>query len=156
MNIEDVKTLARLMTETGLSRLEFTTEKGETLNLERGVEIDTSEAASIGVIGPANGPTRIMVAAREHSEEAVLQEPPQKEGVIVTSPMVGVFYSAPSPDSDPFIQVGDQVKKGDVLCIIEAMKLMNEIQAEVDGTVVEICVGNGQVVEYDQPLVRIV
>lgn len=151
MNIEDVKTLARLMTETGLTRLEFTTEKGEALSLERGMSIDTSSVSA--VIGGADGPTDIYVNATESQAAPAAA---QKEGTIVTSPMVGVFYSAPSPDSDPFIQVGDQVKKGDVLCIIEAMKLMNEIQAEVDGTVVEICIGNGQVVEYDQPLVRIV
>lgn len=156
MNIEDVKALARLMTETGLTRLEFKTEKGETLNLERGLSIDTSSAGSIGIIGGADAPTKVMVAAQENSEAAVHQDAPQKEGTIVASPMVGVFYSAPSPDSDPFVQVGDQVKKGDVLCIIEAMKLMNEIQAEIDGTIVEITVGNGQVVEYDQPLFRIV
>ena len=69
---------------------------------------------------------------------------------------LGMFYSAPSPDARPFVEVGDQVKKGDTLCIIEAMKLMNEIPAELDGTVAEICVGNGQVVEFNQPLFRIV
>ena len=79
-----------------------------------------------------------------------------KEGTLVLSPTVGVFYSAPSPDARPFVEVGDQVKKGDTLCIIEAMKLMNEIPAELDGTVAEICVGNGQVVEFNQPLFRIV
>ena len=71
------------------------------------------------------------------------------------SPTVGVFYAAASPDSAPFVEVGARVRKGDTLCIIEAMKLMNEIPAETDGTVVEICVGNGQVVEYNQPLFRI-
>ena len=71
------------------------------------------------------------------------------------SPIVGTFYSASSPDSPAFVAVNDIVKKGDVLCIIEAMKLMNEIEAEVSGTIVEILVENGQAVEYDQPLVRI-
>ncbi len=84
------------------------------------------------------------------------QAAPQKEGTLVLSPTVGVFYASPSPDARPFVEVGDQVKKGDTLCIIEAMKLMNEIPSEVDGTVAEICVGNGQVVEYNQPLFRIV
>ena len=72
----------------------------------------------------------------------------------VKSPMVGVFYAAPSPDAQPFVQVGSKVKKGDVLCIIEAMKLMNEITAEQDGTIVEICAQNGQAVEYGTPLFR--
>lgn len=65
-----------------------------------------------------------------------------------------MFYAAPSPDSKPFVAVGDTVHKGDTLCIIEAMKLMNEINSEMDGEIAEICVGNGQVVEYDQPLFR--
>ncbi len=71
------------------------------------------------------------------------------------SPIVGTFYQSSSPDSPPFVAVNDVVKKGDVLCIIEAMKLMNEIEAEVSGTIVEILVENGQAVEYDQPLFRI-
>ncbi|MBC7960913.1 MAG: acetyl-CoA carboxylase biotin carboxyl carrier protein [Vallitaleaceae bacterium] len=74
----------------------------------------------------------------------------------VKSPMVGVFYSAPSPDADFFVTVGSKVKKGDVLCIVEAMKLMNEITAEVEGEIVDICVQNGQVVEYSQTLFKIV
>ena len=71
------------------------------------------------------------------------------------SPIVGTFYQSSSPDSPPFVSINDTVKKGDVLCIIEAMKLMNEIEAEVSGTIVEILVENGQAVEYDQPLFRI-
>ncbi|NLG93138.1 MAG: acetyl-CoA carboxylase, biotin carboxyl carrier protein, partial [Clostridiales bacterium] len=71
------------------------------------------------------------------------------------SPMVGVFYSAPSPDSEPYVQVGSKVKKGDTLCIIEAMKLLNEITADRDGEITEICAAAGQVVEYGQTLFRI-
>ncbi len=82
-------------------------------------------------------------------------EPAPQKGSLVLSPTVGVFYAAASPESSPYVEVGSQVKKGDTLCIIEAMKLMNEIPSEVDGTVVEVCVGNGQVVEYNQPLFRI-
>ncbi len=73
-------------------------------------------------------------------------------GTTVPAPIVGTFYRAPSPDSDPFVEVGDEVKKGDVLCIIEAMKLMNEIECEIAGTVKEILVENAQPVEYEQPL----
>jgi acetyl-CoA carboxylase biotin carboxyl carrier protein len=71
------------------------------------------------------------------------------------SPIVGTFYQSSSPDSPPFVAINDTIKKGDVLCIIEAMKLMNEIEAEVSGTIVEILVENGQAIEYDQPLFRI-
>ncbi|MDO4356300.1 MAG: acetyl-CoA carboxylase biotin carboxyl carrier protein, partial [Clostridia bacterium] len=73
----------------------------------------------------------------------------------VKSPMVGVFYAAPSPEKPPFVKVGDRVKKGDVLCIIEAMKLMNEITAEQDGEIADVCVANGDVVEFGQILFKI-
>ena len=82
------------------------------------------------------------------------EEPP--EGKLVKSPLVGTFYAAPSQDAAPYVKVGDPVKKGQVLAIVEAMKLMNEINSEMDGEIAEICVGNGQVVEYDQPLFRII
>ena len=89
-----------------------------------------------------------------HTTEPIA-EVKEKEGVYVKSPAVGVFYAAPSPDSKPFVAVGDTVHKGDTLCIIEAMKLMNEIESDFDGTVTEILVKNGQAVEYGQPLFRI-
>lgn len=88
-------------------------------------------------------------------ETATPTEPapaPQPKGSAVTCPLVGVFYAAASPEDAPFVTVGSSVKKGDVLCIVEAMKLMNEITAEKDGVVTQICVENGQVVEYGQPL----
>ena len=72
----------------------------------------------------------------------------------IRSPMVGVFYAAPSPQEEPFVSIGARVKKGDVLCVIEAMKLMNEIVADQDGEVVDVCVSNGQAVEYGTPLFR--
>ena len=87
------------------------------------------------------------------SSPAIVEVP---SGLIESrSPIVGTFYQSSSPDSPPFVAINDTVKKGDVLCIIEAMKLMNEIEAEVSGTIVEILVENGQTVEYDQPLFRI-
>lgn len=80
---------------------------------------------------------------------------PSCGGREIKSPMVGVFFAAPSPDADPFVRVGDTVKKGDVLCILEAMKLMNEIHAEEDGKITNICVENGDVVEFGQVLFQI-
>ena len=76
----------------------------------------------------------------------------QADGDTVTSPIVGTFYEAPSPDSDPFVKVGDKVSKGDTLCIVEAMKIMNEIEAEFGGTVKQILVNDAQPVEFEQPL----
>lgn len=83
-------------------------------------------------------------------------EDKKEEGFIVTSPIVGTFYASSGPGAEPFVKVGSKVKKGDTLCIIEAMKLMNEIESEVDGTVTEILVENEQIVEYGQPLFRII
>ncbi len=82
-------------------------------------------------------------------------EAAEKPGVMVTSPFVGTFYRAPSPDSPPYVDVGARVKKGQVLCIVEAMKLMNEIEAEVEGVVAEVLVANATPVEFGQPLFRI-
>ena len=147
MDVTKIESLARLMQETGLTALELS--EGETkLKLERRQEVIAAPAAPAAVPAVAAGAQALGVAHEAPQ--------PAKEGTLVLSPTVGVFYSAPSPDARPFVEVGDQVKKGDTLCIIEAMKLMNEIPAEVDGTVAEICVGNGQVVEYNQPLFRIV
>ncbi|WP_040684021.1 acetyl-CoA carboxylase biotin carboxyl carrier protein [Thermobrachium celere] len=93
----------------------------------------------------------------EKREESVEATKPQdiRDEIVVKSPMVGTFYSAPSPDSEPFVKIGQRVKKGDILCIIEAMKIMNEIEAEVDGVIAAVCVQNGQMVEYGQALFRI-
>jgi len=149
MDVKKIESLARLMQETGLTGLELV-EDGQQLRLERQVEVVAAPVAAPAPAAPvpATGAEALGVT---HEEPA-----PVKEGTLVLAPTVGVFYSAPSPDARPFVEVGDQVKKGDTLCIIEAMKLMNEIPAEVDGTVAEICVGNGQVVEFNQPLFRIV
>lgn len=149
MDVKKIESLAKLMKETGLTGLELV-EDGQQLRLERQVEVVAAPVAAAVPAAPvpATGAEALGVT---HEEPA-----PVKEGTLVLSPTVGVFYSAPGPDARPFVEVGDQVKKGDTLCIIEAMKLMNEIPAEVDGTVAEICVGNGQVVEFNQPLFRIV
>ena len=87
---------------------------------------------------------------------AVQAVPAVGNGMLVKSPLVGTFYAAPAEDADPFVSVGDTVKKGQTLAIVEAMKLMNEIESDYDGKIAEICVENGQAVEYGQPLFRIV
>ena len=112
-------------------------------------------AAQVVQAAPILNAVQPAVPEQMHTTEPIA-EVKEKEGVYVKSPAVGVFYAAPSPDSKPFVAVGDTVHKGDTLCIIEAMKLMNEINSEMDGEIAEICVGNGQVVEYDQPLFRII
>ena len=97
----------------------------------------------------------IVQPAAAAAPAAAPSAPAESEGTAVESPMVGVFYAAPSPDSDPYVTVGRTVNKGDVLCLIEAMKLMNEVTAEKSGTITKVCVENGQVVEYGQPIFMI-
>ena len=150
MEIKDIEKLARLMQETGLTALEYAQGEAQ-LKVERKQEITVAAAAAAPVsAAPSLGGAEALGVT--HAQDSQ----PAKEGALVLSPMVGVFYSSPNPEARPYVQVGDTVKKGDTLCIIEAMKLMNEIPAEVDGTVAEICVSNGQVVEFNQPLFRIV
>ena len=79
----------------------------------------------------------------------------EKKGNAIVSPMVGTFYSKPSPDAEPFVKLGDTVSAGDVVCIVEAMKMMNEIESEFSGKIVEICVEDGQTVEYGQPIMYV-
>ena len=149
MEIKDIEKLARLMQETGLTALEYAQGEAQ-LKLERKQEITVAAAAAPVSAAPSLGGAEALGVT--HAQDSQ----PAKEGALVLSPMVGVFYSSPNPEARPYVQVGVSVKKGDTLCIIEAMKLMNEIPAEVDGTVAEICVSNGQVVEFNQPLFRIV
>lgn len=148
MDVKKIESLAKLMKETGLTGLELV-EDGQQLRLERQVEVVAAPVAAPDPAAPvpATGAEALGVT---HEEPA-----PVKEGTLVLAPTVGVFYSAPSPDARPFVEVGDQVKKGDTLCIIEAMKLMNEIAAEEEGQIVEVCVQNGQIVEYGQTLFKL-
>ena len=100
-------------------------------------------------------PVKVSKQENEEVSEIVRTSKTSDSGFFnVTSPMLGVFYAAPSPESEPFVKVGDKVKKGDVLCIIEAMKLMNEISSEREGIIEEICVGNGEIVEYGKTMFK--
>ncbi len=152
MEIKELEALARLMKENDLCRLELS-EGGSTVRLERERPMPDALVMAGGDMAQKQ-PAPFVPAAVDGSESGLSAK--KAEGALVCSPTVGVFYSAPSPESKPFVEVGDRVRKGDVLCIIEAMKLMNEIPAEVDGVIAEVCVNSGQVVEYNQPLFRII
>lgn len=104
-------------------------------------------APSAPVASPSPAPASVAAAASE--------APASSNGLTIKSPIVGTFYSKPSPDSSPFVKVGDVVKKGQVLCIVEAMKIMNEIESEYDGKITQILVQDAQPVEFDQPLFTI-
>ena len=144
MDEKNIRKYAILMQELGLTGMEIK-ENGCELRLER---IDSAAPAPVAV------PVQVALPAPEQSAAPAAEHVP--DGCIeITSPMVGVFYSAPAENAQPFVSVGDTVKKGDVLCIIEAMKLMNEIVSEYDGTVEEICAVNSQVVDFGHPLFRL-
>ncbi len=158
MNIQDIKELAKIMQETGITSLHLT-EGALDISMERNTAASAPAVQPVAVQAPVTAPVPEVSAPT--AEPAAIE--PQAVGTTidfnhiteVKSPMVGVFYAAPSPDAQPYVQVGSKVKKGDVLCIIEAMKLMNEITAEQDGEIVDICVQSGQVVEYSQTLFKI-
>lgn len=135
MNEAEIRKYAMLMQELGLTGLEVKENVG-VVRLERA-----------GAAAPA--------ASAAAAEPAAVQAPAPSAGLVIRSPMVGVFYAAPTEDSEPFVKEGDHVKKGDTLCVIEAMKLMNEIPAEQDGVITGILVKNGQTVEYGTPLFQI-
>lgn len=144
MELNDIRQLALLMKETGLTALEYT--QGDTsIRMERGVP----QCPATSGDGPK------AETAAEPAAPAAQETEAGGDIWIVTSPMVGVFYTAPAPDQKPYVSVGDHVNAGDVLCIIEAMKMMNEITADKSGVITEICVGNKQIVEYGHPLFRL-
>ncbi len=147
MNIEDIKTIMKLMAEYQLT--EFSVEaEGSNISIKR------EAAAPAQVAGPVV--MQQLPAAAVPAPAAAVEAAPAAApapGVVVESPLVGTFYSAPSPDAAPFVQVGDRVTPDTVICIIEAMKVMNEIKAEKAGVVKEIVAQNGQPVEYGQVLI---
>ena len=164
MDLETLRGFADLMEERGLTRIKLE-EPDLTLELEREGAGATQPPAwpafppAMPAAWPAAPAAAVAApAAPATAEPAAPTAPaPVASGATeVCAPMVGVFYVAPSPGAEPFVHVGSKVKKGETLCILEAMKLMNEVVAECDGEIAEICVGNGQVVEYDQPLFRII
>ena len=137
MNEKDIRKYASLMSELGLTGIEIT-EGGASIRLERSPAPETRAAMTV------------VEAAQDCAQAETLPA----DVVSVRSPIVGVFYASPAENAEPYVSVGDRVEKGKTLCIIEAMKLMNEINAEFDGVVTEVCVKNGQVVEYGTELFR--
>lgn len=147
MDLRKLKTLIDLVAESGIAELEVT--EGE--DKVRIAKFSPAPAAPTSTVTTAGTVTPIAVpAATSTGVTAPTVEVPA--GHVVKSPMVGTFYRSPSPGASAFVEIGQAVKPGDTLCIIEAMKLLNEIEAEVGGTVKEILVDNGQPVEFGQPL----
>ena len=150
MEFENLLKLIQAVSDSELTGLKYE-EKGVKLHL---TIVTALQAAESTVAVPAVQAAAPAAAAQadKAAEEKTSAEP---SGKIVKSPLVGTFYAAPAEDADPYVSVGDTVKKGQVMAIVEAMKLMNEIESDFDGTVEEIYVENGQAVEYGQPLFRL-
>lgn len=148
MKISDIKALAELVRKNNLSALDLS--EGELhIRIENAPAPQSApapEAAAPQEAAPVPAPAPAPVADNGPDFGAAR---------MIVSPMVGVFYASPSPDDPPFVKVGQKVHKGDVLCIIEAMKLMNEITAEEDGEIIDVCAANGSVVEYGQTLFKL-
>jgi acetyl-CoA carboxylase biotin carboxyl carrier protein len=145
MDLRKLKKLIDLVQESGIAELEIT-EGEEKVKIVKGGAVSVMTAAA-----PAAAPA--PAAAMEAKPAATPPaEPTGQEGHVVKAPMVGTFYRSPSPDAKPFVEVGQSVKEGETICIIEAMKLMNEIEADASGVVKAVLVENGQPVEYGQPL----
>jgi acetyl-CoA carboxylase biotin carboxyl carrier protein len=145
MDLRKLKKLIDLVQESGIAELEIT-EGEEKVKIVRGGQVEVSPS---GAPAPAAVPAVTAAAQAPPTPESS----PAPEGHVVKSPMVGTFYRAPSPDAEPFVEIGDTVKAGQTICIIEAMKLMNEIEADQDGVIKAILVENGQPVEYGEPLI---
>ncbi|MDN4575414.1 acetyl-CoA carboxylase biotin carboxyl carrier protein [Pandoraea cepalis] len=149
MDLRKLKTLIDLVAESGISELEVTEGEGKVRIVKAPPQLI---AAPMQMAMPAAYPQAAAQAPAATPAAPAPAAPVLPQGHIVTSPMVGTFYRAPSPGADPFAQVGDSVKEGQTLCIIEAMKLLNEIESDKTGVIKEILVENGQAVEYGQPL----
>jgi acetyl-CoA carboxylase biotin carboxyl carrier protein len=153
MDIRKVKKLIELLEESGIDELEIK-EGEESVRISRHSKQPAYAPQPVYAQAPA--PVAAPAAAAAPSADAAPAAAPKLNGTVARSPMVGTFYRAASPTSANFVEVGQTVKKGDILCIVEAMKMMNHIEAEASGVIESILVENGQPVEYDQPLFTIV
>jgi acetyl-CoA carboxylase biotin carboxyl carrier protein len=152
MDLRKLKTLIDLVSESNISELEITEAEGKVRIVKAGV----AAAAPLLVAAPpaqsspaAMAPGAVAAAAPLAAPAPAPSEP---EGKVIKSPMVGTFYRSATPGGQPIVDVGDEVKEGQAVCIIEAMKIMNEIESDVDGRIARILVENGQAVEFGQPL----
>ena len=148
MEYDKIKQLMEDMGKSNIEELEIEFPEGMKISMKKNVAVVPAHQVV------AHQSTNIPVVQSIQTTQPV-QEEPKEEYKEIKSPMVGTFYSKPSPDKEAFVKVGDKVKKGQVVCIIEAMKLMNEIEAEFDGEVVEVCLNDGEAVEYGKSLFKL-
>ena len=151
MDIRKIKKLIEMLEASGIAELEIT-EGEESVRINRYGQMPPMMPPPTPYPRHYPAAPQAPAAAPAPAAEAAPAGKPAPDGKLIRSPMVGTFYNAPAPDADPFIKLGDDIKAGDTVCIIEAMKMFNRIEADFGGKVVEILVENGQPVEYDEPL----
>ncbi|UWX57794.1 acetyl-CoA carboxylase biotin carboxyl carrier protein [Chlorobaculum sp. MV4-Y] len=156
MNLKEIQQLIEIVNISSLDEVIIKDGQSE-ITLRRNNSKVSAVLPTAPVIAqqPVQAPQPAVPQAVQEQPAPAAAEPAASDLIEIHSPIVGTFYRSPSPDSLPFVNEGDKVKAGDVLCIIEAMKLMNEIESEVSGTIVEVLVENGQPVEYNQALFRV-
>ncbi|MDG2486496.1 MAG: acetyl-CoA carboxylase biotin carboxyl carrier protein [Roseibacillus sp.] len=154
VDLEEIRKIVELMEEHGLSLFHLEQE-GVNVKLKKAPDVEALREALGGLALTPGVPTAAPVAAPVAALPAGEEEAAAIPGKVVESPMVGTFYRKPAPDADDFVQVGDRISEGQTVCIIEAMKVMNEIKAEVSGTVSEICVEDSSSVQYGDTLFRV-
>ena len=160
MDYKDIKKLMDDMGESKIDSLEIEFPEGIKIKMKKNIEKEVIIKEPKNVIEASAPMTPPVITKKPEAplvKEEVKKEIENKEEnyKIVKSPMVGTFYASSSPEKEPFVKVGDRIHKGQVLCIVEAMKLMNEIESEFDGEIVELCVNNEDIVEYGTPLFKI-
>ena len=157
MDYEQIKKLIDDMGSANIDELEIEFPEGMKISMKKNTEKEVLVANNMQAQAQMQAIPTAMPTIQVNTENNVVKEQQKCEEnyKVIKSPMVGTFYSKPSPDKDAFVKVGDNVKKGQVVCIVEAMKLMNEIESEFDGEIVEVCVNDGDVVEYGMPLFKI-
>jgi acetyl-CoA carboxylase biotin carboxyl carrier protein len=153
--LRQVRELAKILNQNELAEIEFEN-AGMRVRLRREAGLVPVAAPATVIATPLTAPPlAAAAAAKAPAAPAAAPAPSAADGTLITSPFVGTFYRAPSPDVPSFVDKGQRIKKGQVLCIVEAMKLMNEIESDLDGVILDILVENGQPVEYGEPLFRI-
>ncbi|WP_189723318.1 acetyl-CoA carboxylase biotin carboxyl carrier protein [Staphylococcus warneri] len=155
MNFKEIKELIEILDQSNLTEINIEDNKGSVVNLkkEKETEIITPQVAQQPA--PSVAHPQVAQSAPQVSEDTQSQEVVADNYETINAPMVGTFYKSPSPEEGAYVQVGDKVSNDTTVCILEAMKLFNEIQAEISGEIVEILVEDGQMVEYGQPLFKV-
>lgn len=148
MNYDDIKRLIDDMGNSKIDELKIEFPDGIKISMKK-------DKSSVMPVQPVETVQYVTVPEKKAETENAQEKEQVEEYNIVKSPMVGTFYSKSSPNAKPYVEVGQKVKKGDILCIVEAMKLMNEIESEFDGEIVEVCVSDGEMVDYGKPLFKI-